>query len=246
MPAIKGGILDSVNPGSMAVWLILAVVMILTARKYGSMVPYGSLFCLGVFMARIIVVTGFLDAWLLSTRWFEALLEVWYFIFSLTCLVVGGLFWKDWRSSRKKSSPRKAILSYERLLAPSLQPPAISFLKRKKKWRWLLGSMLRGLLFLFSGFLAAFLATAWPEDGYFIIMFLSLVSSQNFAKLIVMVGCYSFFYVLPLVLVFLFTWVVFKGKKSAETLRARYSLVQIMASAVFLGYGISFLSYYIK
>ncbi|MFA5261116.1 MAG: hypothetical protein WC450_07820 [Candidatus Omnitrophota bacterium] len=244
-PAINGGVLDSVNPGSMVSWLLLVVVMVLAARKYGKMVPCGSLFVLGIFMARSIIVTGLLDKWLLS-RWFEVLLEVWYFIFSLTCLVVGSLFWKDWCLSNKKDLPKKAILSYERLLKPAEGPSSIPFFKREKKWRWVFSSVFRGLFFLSLGWLAAFLATAWPEDGSFVVMFLSLGASQNFAKLFVMVECYAFFYVLPLVLVFLMTWAVFRGKKSVEVIRTRFSLVQIIGAALFLGYGVSFLSYYLN
>ena len=244
-PAIKGGALDSVNPGAMACWLLLVVVMVVAARKYAKMVPYGSLFILGVFMARTVIVTGFLDQWLLSD-WFQLLLEVWYLIFSVMCLVVGGLFWKDWTLSRRKALSRKAVLSYDRLIGTGDLPLPIPFFKRPKKWRWLFASVGRGLLFLLLGGLAAFLATAWPEDGYFVFMFLSLMASQNFVKLFIMVGCYAFLYVFPLILVFFSTWSVFRGKKSAERLRTRYSLLQVIGSALFLGYGISFLSYYIN
>ncbi|HOY08790.1 MAG TPA: hypothetical protein PLB05_01800 [Candidatus Omnitrophota bacterium] len=244
-PAIKGGILDSVNPGSMASWLLLVVVMVLAQRKFGKMVPCGSLFVLGLLVARGVVVTGFLDKWLLS-HWFEVLLEVWYFIFALTCLTAGGLFWRDWRLSSRKDSPRKAILSEEWLLGPADWPPSVPFFKRKKKWRWFFTVIELGVLSFWLGCLAAMLATAWPEDGYFVAIFLSMGASQNFGKMFIMVGCYAFFYVLPLVFVFLLTWLAFGRKQLVDVLRARYSLVQVIGAAVFLGYGISFFSYYLN
>ncbi len=244
-PAITGGVLDSVNPGSMASWLLLLIVMLLAAKRYGTMAPYGILFVVGVFSARSIIIPGFLDRWLLS-RWFEVLLEVWYFIFSLACLVMGGLFWRDWRLSKKSAFAGESVLSYKRLFDAGEIPPPTPFLKREKKWRWLFFVTLRGVVSLFLGWLAALLASAWPEDGYFIVMLLSWGSAQNFSKVFAMVECYAFFYVLPLILVFLLTVVIFGGKNAAASLRARFSWVQISAAALFLGYGISFLSYYLN
>jgi len=244
-PAITGGVLDSVNPGSMASWLLLLIAMLLAAKRYGKMASYGILFVAGIFLTKSIIVPGFLDLCILS-RWFDLVLEVWYFIFSLACLVIGALFWRDWRLSKKNACSWVPVLSYQRLFDSGDIPPPTPFFKRKKKWRWLFLVTLRGVLFLFLGGLAALLASAWPEDGQFIVMLLSWGAAQNFSKVLAMVACYAFFYVLPLILVFLLTVVIFGGKNAAASLRARFSWVQISAAALFLGYGISFLSYYLN
>ncbi len=241
LPALKGGLLDSLTPGSMAAWLILAALLVLINRRNKHMVQYAALIITGVFVLRIMIVSSALDFFILS-KGLDVFLEIWYFIFSIVCLALGCIFWHDWWVGKRNG---KVWVTADFFFGPLNSPNDGACVSPKGHWlKAFLRYLLAAVLALLTGGGLALLASAWAENAVFVTTVLSLMSAYNMPGLFLVLCVYSFMYVLPLFLVLILSILGLKKKRSADYLRSHFSLVQIVIAAVFLGYGIAFISYY--
>jgi len=239
---IRAGMLDSLNPGGFALMLVFTVFLIAMAKRRYSITWSGIIFIAAIFHSRVVFSGGGLDR-IVYSKPFDVFLDVVYFIFVILSFLGGVFFWRKWCYWRKQDRVSPNSAEALRATTPSIKES----LDGKKSVR---GSrFLRRLSLVITifplGWLIGLMLMAWAPDGYVSIVISQLALPANLWEYITLVNLYAGAFVGILVFLLIVVQALAKSGTFMRWIEKSPAMVSIVASAVFLAYGVSFLSYYL-
>lgn len=245
-PIIWAGFADSLNPGGLAMLLWYGVYLGYISRHNGNVLRAGLWFIVGVFLLRFLFAFGVLDRFLFSPG-FDVFLDVTYFIFALWAIIMGALFWRRWGILRREpNDPAVPFL-----------PARVREIRDRMSGRigLLTGCLCRRKICIgrFSpapwrsfglGIFLGLMQTAWVPDAYITSTVAQLPFPENWFEYLKLLSIYSLMFVAVLFFVLAAVVQLRKAAVSLGWLKRSASCVSATLAAVFLAYGLSFLSFY--
>jgi hypothetical protein len=248
LSTIRSGFVDSLNPGGLAMFLWYGVYLVAVAGRGGNIARLGLWFIAGVFLLRFLFAFCILDRFLFS-RGFNVFLDVSYFIFAVLAIIGGALFWRRWCILRRQPPGESQEIPFfpsgtrkmGQLASGWITRVSNPFCKKEGCPREIFLNPAFGLAL---GIFLGLMQTAWAPDEYITRTTAQIPFPANWVEHLSVVSVYATAFVTAL---FFLLFVVTQLQKSEEFQRWRRrsrSLVSAASAAVWLAYGISFLTYY--
>lgn len=244
---VKTGLFDSLSPGVITA-LVILIVFVFTSSRFSRFFNVAvGWFITGLLVTRCLMVLGGFD-YLLNDRAFTKVLYLGHVALTLLAMTIGVLLLRDWwawKFSGGQVPPNIRICRIRtNVLANFVCPRSISKI---------LVGIITALpqVFIFSsaafvsGVISAFLGSVWPENSGVWLILYEFIVLRNIVSGFVSLSVYGFFYILPVVLFWFFLAYLLKTKSSEPGFNKLLPTMQVVCSAICLGYSISILVFYL-
>lgn len=231
-PAIIAGLIDSVNPCALAVWLLFVEYLLRFAKNSRSAYLIGFGFIFTLILTSLFINLGIFDE-VLFLRWIQDILKVVYGLISILFIVVGVVNFRDWLGYKKTLNLNQFLIKQPRILFQE-ENSNISFILKYF------------LLSLFLGFGGGILESVWPPHANVTFLYLNFSVKGQEPLAILILGIYSLFLALPIVLTCMFYGWFISRLNWREKFLKKIALFKIFSSAVpsGLGLGLLYLFYF--
>jgi len=222
---IRGGLCEVFSPGGVTLLLLFLIVLFYASRREVlGKTAWTSILTAAVF--KILFFLGVFD-FFLNWRFVNYFWDICYLVIIGSFLLAGLVLFRDWLVFLKKED-----VSLLKVAPPqgNGKGHALSF--------WMIG------LIMVLTVLAVVIQVSWPPDSEAVYRVFSAVHYHLWKRLFLLLFLYSGSFVLPFVIL-LKGWRYLMAAQSEGFFYAHWSKCLIISSALFLGYGLSMLSYFI-
>lgn len=237
LPAIRAGFIDGLNLGGLTAIIVFLMFAYFILRRKLNLALYSFYFIFSVIASITLITLGTVDSFLLHSS-YDIILEVGYFIVIMASLIFGCVFFLDWLRLRKNEGKVERLkVSFDFLVDQTKLPPKREF----KQSIFVFGA---GIFSICLGTLTAILSSRWPCSRHVYNMYWELTFPGKYWQGIGFFIAYGLAYCFPLIILVALFLIFMNSKKMMREIYSSLSLLQIIISAVFLGYSLSLLSIY--
>ena len=232
--AVAGsGLIDGINPCAFAVIVFFISFLAVYGYSRAEIVVVGSAYCLGVFVAYMLIGLGILRA-LYALSGFYSAMKVFYYLMSAACFAFAGLSVRDYLLYKKTGSAEGFALQLPQALKLKINR-VMGLLRRKD------GSMGMGRLFAAAfavGLMVSVLEAVCTGQVYVptlaYIMKDPALRARAFAYLLL----YNFMFIAPLVAVFALSLAGCSSERFSGFFKRRLGVAKLLLAALFAGLGV--------
>ena len=237
LPAIRAGFIDGLNLGGFTAIIVFLIFVYFILKRKLNLALYSFYFIFSVAASTTLITIGTADSFLLH-RSYDIILEVGYFIVIMAALIFGCAFFLDWLRLRKNEGKAERLkVSFSFLVDQTKLPPERGF----KQSIFVLGAVIFSICL---GAFTAILSSRWPCSHHVYNMYGELMFPGRYLRGIALFIAYGLAYCFPLIILVALFLTFMNSKKMMSEIYSSLSILQIVISAVFLGYSLSLLSIY--
>ncbi len=218
------GLIDGINPCAFATIIFFISYLALIKRTGKELLMVGSMFTLAIFLTYFLIGAGALKA--VTTLSFLPLArQIFIFVTAGIGLILGTMSLIDYLRYKKTGQTSDATLQ----LPPRIKQMIHSTIRKNVKTRNFV------LMAAVTGFMVSILELACTGQVYLpTIIFISNVPEFR-ANALVYLFLYNLMFVVPLILVFLFTYWGTSSQKWAELNKKHFGAVKLIMTILFFG-----------
>ena len=232
--AVAGsGLIDGINPCAFAVIVFFISFLAVYGYSRAEIVVVGSAYCLGVFLAYMLIGLGILRA-LYALSGFYYAMKVFYYLMSAACFAFAALSVRDYLLYKKTGSAEGFALQLPQALKLKINK-VMGLLRRKD------GSMGMGRLFAAAfvvGIMVSVIEAVCTGQVYVPTLAYIMKDPALRAKALAYLLLYNLMFIVPLVAVFALSLAGCSSERFSGFFKRRLGAAKLLLAALFAGLGV--------
>ncbi len=232
--AVAGsGLIDGINPCAFAVIVFFISFLAVYGYSRAEIVVVGSAYCLGVFVAYVLIGMGILRA-LYALSGFYLAMKVFYYLMAAACFAFAGLSVRDYLLYKKTGSAEGFALQLPQAL--KLKINRVMGLLRHKD-----GSMGMGRLFTAAfavGLMVSVIEAVCTGQVYVPTLAYIMKDPSLRAKAFAYLLLYNLMFIVPLVVVFAVSLAGCSSERVGGFFKRRLGAAKLLLAALFTALGV--------
>lgn len=228
------GLIDGINPCAFAVIIFFISFLGVYGYRKREIIYVGSSYCLAVFITYLLLGLGIFGS-LYKLSSFYLLIKIFYYLIAVFCFALSIFAFLDYLKYKKTKQADEMILQLPSFLKKKI-PLVIGSRLREKKERGLLSLALTSFV---VGFLVSLLEAVCTGEVYLPTITFILKNTNLRLKGFSYLLLYNIMFILPLVIVFLLTFLGFTSAKLQPLLKRNLGKIKLAMAILFLALGIA-------
>jgi hypothetical protein len=232
------GLVDGINPCAFAVIIFFVSFLAVYGYRRKEMVYVGCTYCVAVFIAYFLIGLG-LFKFLYSISHIHILIKTFYYLVGIFCFSLAGLALYDFYQYKRTGSSKDQLLQLPGFLKKRINIVIGSHLRDKKK-KTPIQLMISAFL---VGFIVSLLEAVCTGQVYIPIIVSILKYPHLRAKAIFYLFIYNIMFIMPLIVVFVLSFIGFNSKVFDSFLKSHLGAIKILLAIVFAALGFFVIGY---
>ena len=221
------GFIDGINPCAFATIIFFISYLALIKRTGKELLMVGGMFTLAIFLTYFLIGAGALRI-VTSLSFLPLARQIFIFVTAAIGIILGTLSLLDYLKYKKTGQTSESTLQ----LPPRIKQMIHSTIRKNVKTRHFI------IMAAVTGFMVSILELACTGQIYLpTLIFISHVPELR-ANALIYLFIYNFMFVVPLIMVFLFTYWGTSSQQWAEITRKHFGAVKIIMTILFFGLAI--------
>ena len=221
------GLIDGINPCAFATIIFFISYLALIKRTGKELLMVGGMFTLAIFLTYFLIGAGALRI-VTSLSFLPLARQIFIFVTAAIGIILGTLSLLDYLKYKKTGQTSESTLQ----LPPRIKQMIHSTIRKNVKTRHFI------IMAAVTGFMVSILELACTGQIYLpTLIFISHVPELR-ANALIYLFIYNFMFVVPLIMVFLFTYWGTSSQQWAEITRKHFGAVKIIMTILFFGLAI--------
>ncbi len=221
------GLIDGINPCAFATIIFFISYLALIKRTGKELLMVGSMFTLAIFLTYFLIGAGALRV-VTSLAFLPLARQIFIYVTAAIGIILGTISLLDYLKYKKTGKTSEASLQ----LPPKIKQMIHSTIRKNVKTRNFV------IMAAVTGFMVSILELACTGQIYLpTLIFISHVPELK-ANALIYLFLYNFMFVVPLIIVFLFTYWGTSSQKWAELSKQHFGAVKLIMTILFFGLAI--------
>lgn len=230
---IGSGLIDGVNPCAFAVIVFFVSFLCVYGYKKKHIICVGVFYCLAVFLAYLLIGLGFFR-FLYSFIGFYYVIKSFYYVVAAACFLLAALSVYDYVKFKRSGTGSGLVLQLPDFFKKRINL-VIGARLRERKERSLLDLSITSFVI---GFLVSLLEAVCTGQVYLPTIVFILKNTQLRLKAFSYLLLYNLMFILPLVIIFLLSFLGISSQKFSSFLKLNLGKIKILMAVLFLALGI--------
>jgi len=231
---IASGLIDGINPCAFAVIVFFVSFLAVYGYRKREIIYVGTSYCFAVFLTYLLIGLGFFN-FLYSLTNFYSIIKIFYYFIAAFCFILSALALYDFFKFKRTKQTDGMVLQLPHFFKKRINE-IIGMHLRKKQDEGVLSLAISAFV---VGFLVSILEGACTGQVYLPTIVLILKNTNMRAMAFTYLIIYNLMFILPLVVVFLFSFFVgSRGKEADAFLKNNMAAIKFLMFLLFLLLGL--------